>query len=95
MKKYSFIMLILVLNLLFSACGRRKDVPQIPSTAPHTTPAATIPETEQPAETTMPTVETNIPDPTVNSNSTETESSNSDLNDPTNTTEASRNSVKP
>ncbi len=59
MKKYAIIALALMLSLCLAACGRRNE----PTTA-----STARPSTAPTIMTTMPTV-TNIPDPTVDSNS--------------------------
>ena len=82
MKKLFTIALALVLTFALVACGcqakepvRPTTVPTtMPTTAPSTAPATTAPTT-LPTETTEPimdpTMETNIPDPEVDYNSTE------------------------
>ena len=66
MKKYSMIALILVLTVSLCACGRRNKESVVTNptvTTPAVTTAPTKPATE-------PTLETNIPDPEVDHNST-------------------------
>lgn len=65
MKKFSIIALILVLTVSFCACGRKNKEP-ITTTPPVATPAPTNPESFD----NTPNMETNIPDPEVNPNST-------------------------
>ena len=62
MKKFAVIAVALAMVLSFSACGRNKNQPTTPSrdTQPITVP--TMPDMTMPS--------TNIPDPTVDSNST-------------------------
>ena len=62
MKKFAVIVMSLVMVLSFSACGRNNKQPTTPSrdTQPITVPTE--------SDMTMPS--TNIPDPTVDSNST-------------------------
>ncbi len=81
MKKFGMLALTVILVLSLCACGRRdnRNPTTEPTTiAPTTTPATTAPATTAPATTEAPTVmpdipdmETNIPDPTVNDNSTD------------------------
>ena len=66
MKKCIAILLAAVLALSLAAC-RRAPEETTPTTDPFTTP---LPETTVPT-TTMPSMGPNIPDPTVNSNSTD------------------------
>ena len=62
MKKFAVIALAVAMVLSFTACGRKKNQATMPTR--DTTPV-TVPTTE---DMTMPT--SNIPDPTVDSNST-------------------------
>lgn len=78
MKKLFTIVLSLVLTFSLAACGcQAKDKTQpstVPSTAPTTTAPTTAATTVPTTASTMPmdpTVGTNIPDPTVDANSTE------------------------
>lgn len=80
MKKIGLIVLTLVLTVSLCACGRNKPAETIPATvAPTTLPTET---------TTMPTIDptmgTNIPDPTVESNS-------QDMLDPSDSTNNTEN----
>ena len=61
MKKYAYIALALTLCLGMGACSMRRD-----NATANTTNSAT-----EPSVVTLPTLETNIPDPTVDGNSTE------------------------
>lgn len=79
MKKFSAFTLALVLAVALCACGRRQDdAPTNNTTEPTTTEPATMPPvTTEPATTAptiipdMPELDTNVPDPTVDSNSTD------------------------
>lgn len=82
MKQLSAIILALVLAVGLCACGcTRRDDP-MPSEKPVTTPTTTPPTTPTTTPpTTMPDIpepETNIPDPTVDSNSTGKDPQDSD-----------------
>ena len=88
MKKISIIVLAVVLALSAAGCGCSNS--SMPETIPSTTPATTTPATTAPATTAptimpeIPEIETNIPDPTVNENSTE---DFTDMLDPTDSTD--------
>ena len=75
MKKIGIIVLTVILVGSLCACGRRDN--ENPTTESATTTPTTVPATTAPATTAptvipdIPEVETNIPDPTVNNNSTE------------------------
>lgn len=62
MKKLGIIALTLVLTVALCACGRSKAPTD---TTVDTTHVTTAPTTEQVAPTTMPTMDTNIPDPEI------------------------------
>ena len=76
MKKFGIFALAVILALSAAGCGKRdnKNPTTTPSTAPATTAPTVMPE--------IPEIETNIPDPTVNDNST------GDSTDMTGTTDA-------
>lgn len=83
MKKFGMIAMALILTLSLCAC-RRRDPSETttptttqPTTAPTTAPA-TAPTTEPTVMPDLPDMDTNIPDPTVDSNSTD-ETDNGDL----------------
>ena len=91
MKKLFTIALALVLTCSLAACGCQAQEPSQPTTAPTTMPTtapATTAPTPLPTENTEPmmdpSTETNIPDPEVDSNSTE---STSDMPNETEATE--------
>lgn len=67
MKKYSAIVMIAVLAISLCACGR-KTQPQVTDPMPTVPESTTIPTVIPEID---PTMETNIPDPTVNGNSTD------------------------
>lgn len=86
MKKFAIFALLVIFVLSLAACGRRKDnMVEDPTT---------MPTTVIPTET-MPTTGNNIPDPTVNDNSTENKdgmeqvnpTENGDTTTPTDSTE--------
>lgn len=77
MKKFGMIAMALILTLSLCACGRRNNsepttptVPKQPTTAPTAAPT-TAPTTEPTVMPDLPDMDTNIPDPTVDSNSTD------------------------
>jgi len=91
MRKYHIMPVLLAVMMLLCACRRKNPMPE---TAPTTMPPVTqAPTTATTLPETMPTLETNIPDPTVNSNSTETEDpTGSDvIGDTTDTTDTTDN----
>ena len=65
MKRYTVILLVIVLAFALTACGRRNETPV--QTTPPVTTAPTEPAT---MPTIDPTMGTNIPDPEVDNNST-------------------------
>lgn len=78
MKKFCALTLALVLAVPLCACSRRKDDTPTETLPPVTTEQTTLPPvTTEPATTAptvipdMPELDTNIPDPTVDSNSTD------------------------
>ena len=75
MKKFGLLILSIILVFSLVACGRRNEAPKPTETTPTTIPA-TQPVTEPSIMPTMPeidpTLDTNIPDPSVNGNSTDT-----------------------
>ena len=93
MKKFSFIVLMLMLVMTFAACRSKKpnettipttSMPTQATTAPTTMPT-TAPTTRP---TTEPTIETNIPDPNVDTSMPDGNDSN-----PLNGTDATDNSA--
>ena len=64
MKKYTIVLMILAMAISLFACGKKDMISTTPTTTPTVTTTPTSPSTD-------PTMDTNIPDPTVDSNSTE------------------------
>lgn len=91
MKKIGTIALAVILALSAAGCGCSNS--SIPETTPSTTPVTTTPATTAPATTAptimpdIPEIETNIPDPTVNDNSTDDSTGMTDNTDTTDTTD--------
>ena len=89
MKKIGIIALSVILALSAAGCGGRNN--KNPATTPSTVPATTAPATTAPATTAptvmpdIPEIETNIPDPTVNDNST---GDSTDMTDATDATDS-------
>lgn len=95
MKKIGIITMVVMLALAAAGCGCTNS--SMPETTPSTTPATTAPATTAPATTAptdmpdIPEFETNIPDPTVNDNSTENTTGMPDTTDATQDNARSRN----
>lgn len=76
MKKFGMIAIALILTFSLCACGRRDNnettTPTVTTrpTVPPTTAPTTAPTTEPTMVPDLPDMDTNIPDPTVDSNST-------------------------
>ena len=91
MKRIGIIALAVILALSAAGCGCSNS--SIRETTPSTAPATTTPATTAPATTAptimpdIPEIETNIPDPTVNENSTDDSTDMTGTTDTTATTD--------
>ena len=79
MKKISIIALMLIVTLSLAACGRRNDKETTPTTTAPTTQATIFPSTD-------PIIETNIPDPSVDTSMPDISDMMDDTNSTNNTT---------
>lgn len=65
MKKSFALLMAICMVISLCACGRNKPAETMPTTTPTTVPATTAPTTHATMPSVDPTMETNIPDPSV------------------------------
>ena len=90
MKQLSIIALTLMLSISLVGCGRKEETKPTQTTPP-ATQESTIPQTTPSID---PTIDTNIPDPTVDSNSNQPEDNTIDATTGNNDTATGRSKMR-